>query len=135
VTVGRKTRLATVLTLLVLRCGAPAARIVESYVQGTVSEVRKERVQSPEYTIGGSNPSDAPLAIRFYSFEIAIRVGCKTYVGRYRTPMNYLPAAFAAGQRIGFRLGKHVMSFDLPYSAEVRMPIVRRKDECGNNRQ
>jgi hypothetical protein len=126
-------RLAMVLLVLVLRCRVPAARNLD--VEGTVVEVRKERVQSPEYTIGGSNPSDAPLAARFYSFEVSIRVGCTTYVGRYQTPMNYLPATFAAGQHITFHLSKHVMSFDLPYSAGIRMPIIRRRNECGKNRQ
>lgn len=71
----------------------------EEQVQGQVLGVEKHRVQSPDYTIGGSNPSDAPLTSRVYEYEVSIRVDCMTYVGTYQTPFNYLPAAFAPNQR------------------------------------
>lgn len=135
-TVGTNARisLAAVLMVLAARCTSRAERNLEQNVHGTVEEVQKHRIQFPEYTIGGSNPSDAPLATRFYSFEVSIEVGCKTYVGRYQTPINYLPSVFAVGQGITFRLTKHVMSFDVPYSAGIRMPIIRRRNECGKSR-
>jgi hypothetical protein len=104
------------------------------YVQGTVVHVQKQRVYSPAATIGGSNPSDAPLTSRYYAYEVSVRVDCKTYVGRYETPFNYLPAAFTADQPIQVRLTKHVMYFDLPNDPDMRMGIVRRRTECGQNR-
>jgi len=105
-----------------------------SYVQGTVVDVQKHEVYSPEYSVGGSNPSDAPLASRYYAYEISIRVDCKTYVGRYETPFNYLPVAFTSNQPIRVRLTRHVMYFDLPADPELRMGIVHRSSECGQLR-
>jgi hypothetical protein len=61
------------------------------YTQGTVVAVQKHKVYSPDSTIGGSNPSDAPLTSRYYAYDVSVRVDCRTYVGRYETPINYLP--------------------------------------------
>ncbi len=106
----------------------------DSYVQGTVVQVKKQKIYSPDTTIGGSNPSDAPLTSRYYAYEVSVRVDCKTYVGRYETPFNYLPSAFTPDQPIQVRLTKHVMYFDLPNDPDMRMGIVRRKSDCGTNR-
>jgi len=127
--------LGVMLIVLVVHCNSRAARNLNQYVHGRVQEVQQNRVQSPEYTIGGSNPSDAPLATRFYSFEVSMEVGCTSYVGRYQTPMNYLPSVFAVGQSVTFRLTSHVMFFDIADSAGIRMPIIRRRSECPKNRQ
>ncbi len=108
-----------------------ARRRAEEQVQGQVVRVRKHRVQSPEYTMGGSNPSDAPLTSRYYAFEVSIRVGRTIYSGIYQTPFNYLPSEFDRDQRIEFRVTKHVMYFEFPDSAGIRMHIVHRRDECG----
>jgi hypothetical protein len=99
-------------------------------VQGTVIHVQEQRVQAPDFTVGGSNPADAPLTSRYYAFLIAIRVDCETYIGRYETVLNYLPSAFTAGRSISMRLTKHVMYFDLPDNPELRIGIVRRKAAC-----
>lgn len=112
---------------------SPSRRKSEDYVQGTVVGVESHRVESPEFTGGGSNPSDAPRVSRYYVYEVSIRVGCKTYVGRYETPFHYLPSVFAPAERLEFRLTKHVMDFDVPYR-RVRMGIVRRHSACGTNR-
>jgi hypothetical protein len=104
------------------------------YVQGTVADVQKHRVYSPESTMGGSNPSDAPLTSRYYAFEVSVRVDCRAYVGRYETPFNYLPSAFIPDQPIQLRLTKHVMYFDLPNDPDMRMGIMRRSSNCGHNR-
>jgi hypothetical protein len=101
-------------------------------VQGTVVEVHKQRVQSPEYQFGSGNPSDAPLASQYYAFEVSIRVDCETYVGRYTTPFNYLPGTFTVDRPIQFRLTKHVMYFELQNGWDVRMGIVRRFDSCNS---
>src|ERR1700731_218553 len=103
-------------------------------VQGIVARVQKQRVYSPDSTIGGSNPSDAPLTSHYFAYEVSVRVDCKTYVGRYETPFNYLPSALTPDRPIQVRLTKHVMYFDLPNDPDVRMGIVRRRGECGRNR-
>ena len=104
------------------------------YAQGTVVDVQKHKVYSPEVTIGGSNPSDAPLTSRYYAYDVSVRVDCKTYVGRYETPFNYLPSAFTPDKPIQVRLTKHVMYFDLPNDPDMRMGIVRRRSECDQKR-
>jgi hypothetical protein len=110
------------------------SRNAKEYVQGTVVDVASHQVESPAFTVGGSNPSDAPLTSRYYVYEVSIRVGCETYVGRYETPFHYLPSAFAPAQRLRFRLTKRVMYFEIPYSAGIRMGIIRRHRECGTDR-
>jgi len=104
------------------------------YVQGTVVHVQQHKVYSPDSMIGGSNPSDAPLTSRYYAYEVSVRVDCTTYVGRYETPFNYIPSEFTSNQTIQVRLTKHVMYFDLPNDPDMRMGIVRRRSDCGQNR-
>ncbi len=106
----------------------------DPFVQGTVVAVQKHKIYSPDYMMGGSNSSDAPLTSRYYAYEVSVRVACKTYVGRYETPFNYLSAAFTPEQPIQVRLTKHVMYFDLPSDPEMRMGIVQRSSDCGQNR-
>jgi len=101
------------------------------FVQGTVVDVQKYRVESPTYAMGGSNRSDAPLTTRFYAFDISIRVGCATYVGRYDSAVNYLPMVFSSNRAIQLHLTKQVMYFDLPNDPDTRLGIVRRKKDCG----
>jgi hypothetical protein len=113
---------------------SPTRTSSNAYVQGVVIEVQKRKIYSPDFTIGGSNPSDAPLTSRYYAYEVSVRVDCKTYVGRYETPFNYLPSEFTSSQPIQVRLTKHVMYFDLPNNPDLRMGIVRRKEGCGANR-
>jgi len=104
------------------------------YVQGTVVRVQQHKAYSPDSMVGGSNPSDAPLTSRYYAFEVSVRVDCKTYVGRYETPFNYLPSVFTPDHPIQLRLTKHVMYFDLPNDPDMRMGIIHRSSECGQNR-
>jgi hypothetical protein len=104
------------------------------FVEGTVVRAQQHRVYSNDPMIGGSNPSDAPLTSRYYVYEVSVRINCTTYVGRYETPFNYLPSEFASNQTIQVRLTKHVMYFDLPNNPDLRMGIVHRKSECGQNR-
>jgi hypothetical protein len=118
--------------ILVPLLNAYAARVPRQFVQGTVVEVQEQKEQSPSYMIGGSNPADAPLTTRYYTYEVSIRTDCEIYVGRYQTPLNYLPSAFTAGRPISLRLTKHVMYFDLPNDPDFRMGIVRRRRVCGS---
>jgi len=124
----------TVLVMVPMLNGAAALGASNPYVQGTVVDVQKHRVYSPDYMMGGSNPADAPLTSPYYAFEVSVRIDCKTYVGRYETPFNYLPSVFSVNQPIQLRLTKHVMHFDLPYDPDMRMGIIRRRSECGQNR-
>ena len=95
--------------------------------------VQKFKESSPDYS-GGSNPSDAPIASRYYAFEVAIRVGCEVYVGHYETPFNYLPSAFTTQRTVSVRLSKHAMHFDLENNPDLRMGIVRRSNACDSTR-
>jgi hypothetical protein len=105
--------------------------ISNQFVQGTVLKVQRDRVESPDVTIGGSNPSDVPLTSRFYRYEIAIRVVCETYIGRYDSPFNALVLPITPDRPVRVRVGKRVMTFDFPDNPDVRMTIVRRTNNCG----
>ncbi len=111
---------------------SPTQAKSNSYVQGTVVDVQKHKVHSPDYTIGGSNPSDAPLTSQYYAYDVSIHVDGKTYVGHYETPFNYLPSEFTANQPVHLRLTKHVMYFDLPNDPDMRMGIIRRIADSGS---
>jgi len=111
-----------------------AQRPSNQFVQGTVVDVQKRRVEWPSYTMGGSNPSDAPLTSRFYAFEVSVKVDCMTYVGRYETPINYLPSIFTPNRALQVRLTKHVMYFPFSNDPDMRMGIVRRRNECAVHR-
>jgi hypothetical protein len=123
-----------VLVIVPMLNGSPTRTNKNEYVQGTVVQVQKQKVFSPDYTIGGSNPSDAPLTSRYYAYEVSVRVDGKTYVGRYETPFNYLPSEFTPDQPIKVRLTKHVMYFDLPNDPDMRMGVVHRSSDWAQNR-
>jgi len=120
--------------LVIVLNASPARSKTNPFVQGTVIEVQKQQVYFPDYAIGGSNPSDAPLTSRYYAYQVSVRVDCKTYVGRYETPFNYLPSEFTPNQPIHLQLTRHVMYFDLPNDQDMRMGIVRRSSDCGQTR-
>jgi len=121
---------AAMLLCVVALYASPTQRQSDSLVKGTVVKVEKHKVYSPEYTLGGSNPSDAPLTSQYYAYEVSVRVDCKTYVGRYETPFNYLPSAFTANEPIALRPTKHVMYFDMPTDPDMRMGIIHRHSDC-----
>jgi hypothetical protein len=123
-----------VLVIALILNASPARGSANPFVQGIVIEVQKQKVYFPDYAIGGSNPSDAPLTSRYYAYRVSVRVDCKTYIGRYETPFNYLPSEFTPNQPIQMHLTKHVMYFDLPNDPDMRMGIVRRSSDCGQTR-
>jgi hypothetical protein len=123
-----------VLVIVPMLNASPARSKANPFVQGTVIEVQQQKVFFPDYAIGGSNPSDAPLTSRYYAYQVSVRVDCKTYVGRYETPFNYLPSEFTPNHPIQVHLTKHVMYFDLPNDPDMRMGIVRRTSDCGQTR-
>lgn len=130
----RKARLLLFFLMSAAVLHAYAAQDNRRSVIGTVVSVQESKVQSPEYTLGGSNPSDAPLTSRYYEFQVAIRIGCDVYIGRYQTAFNYLPSAFTAERTIPVRLTKHVMHFDLQSDPDLRVGIIRRRTVCGSKR-
>ena len=102
------------------------------YLPATVLQVEKHEVGAPAYT-GGDNPSDVPLQSEYYAYEVSVRVNCGTYVARYESPIDYLPAAFSPGHTVPVRVTKHILYFNLPDYREMKMGIVRKLgDEQGN---
>ena len=100
-----------------------------AYLEGTVLQV--ERHETKQST-AGSNPSDAPLADpETYDYDIAVRVNCRTYVGRYETWYDYVPASLSASQKIQLRLAHGTMYVDVPNQREVPMRIVNRHEDGG----
>jgi len=129
----------TIVTLIVASSMLHASHTQSSsaqYVQGTIISVQKHLVSSPADAL--TTPTDAPLSSHDYAYEVAVRVDCKTFTGRYQTVFDYLPSAFAVDQPIQVRLSKHVLYFDLPNHPEMKMGIVRRTSAsgagCGPNR-
>lgn len=101
------------------------------YQIATVVSVTKHASAS-NYT--GGNPVDAPLQAREYAYDIAIRLNCNVYIGRYESATRYLPSVFAPDHELDVRLRKHTLYVSLPFSdEEVMMGIVGRrrvKDEA-----
>jgi hypothetical protein len=124
--------IATFVISIPLLNASPTRANSAQYVQGTVVDVQKHKIQSPAYTVAGSNPSDASLTSRYYVYEVSVRVDCKTYVGRYETPFNYLPSAFTRDRPIQLRLTKRVMYFDFPNDPDMRMGIAHRAAASGD---
>jgi hypothetical protein len=96
----------------------------EGFQQGTVVKVEKEEVKSSQQCCYSG--SDAALQSEYYAYDVSVRVGCGTYVGRYETALDYLPSAFTPNKTIPVRLTKHVMHFDVPGERDMRMGIVHR---------
>ena len=97
----------------------------DNYVHGTVVSVERQEVTSPNECC--NNPTDAPLQTQYYAYNVAVRVDCGTYTGRYETPFDYLPSAFSPNHPIDVRLTKHVMYFNVAGEREMKMGIVQKK--------
>jgi hypothetical protein len=91
------------------------------YYPATVLNVRQHQMQS-NY-VGGS-ATDAPLQSSVFAYDVSLHLDCGTYVGRYQTPFNSLPAVLTPNSEVDVRLQKHVMYVDVPGSREYRMSIV-----------
>jgi hypothetical protein len=111
-----------------LGANAPRTEIRSPYQQGTILSVQKSEVQPPAAS-GGDNPSDAPPHCDYYAYEVAVRVNCGTYVGRYQSPNDYFPAAFVPDHTLPVRITRHVLYFNLPGDQEMQMNIVRHKED------
>jgi hypothetical protein len=92
------------------------------YQQATV--VKVDECDAPS-VFGGSNPSDAPLQPEVFAYDIALKVNCDLYVGRYQSAFDYLPPIFARDHAVDVRVQKHILYVSLPDSdREVKMGIV-----------
>src|SRR6476661_6834294 len=90
-----------VLVLVVTMAALSAkAKEVQSkgFQQGTVVSVERQEVVSPNQCCYSG--SDAPLQTQYYAFDVSVKVGCGTYVGRYESYIDYLPSAFSANKEI-----------------------------------
>jgi hypothetical protein len=103
------------------------------YLPGIVVTVQKHEAES-NYV--GDNPSDAPLQSTAFAYDVSLRVSCGTYVGRYQSALNYLPAVFTPNRPVEVRLQKHVMYVEVPGEQEYKMGIVdqpRGSNSCNNS--
>lgn len=121
-----KVYLSVVVLAVTMAALSAKAKEVQSkeFQQGTVVSVERQEVVSPNQCCYSG--SDAPLQNQYYAFDVSVRVGCGTYVGRYESYIDYLPSAFSANKEIPVRLTKHVMYFDIPGERDMKMGIVRR---------
>jgi hypothetical protein len=102
------------------------AQMLAGSTQATVLSVRKHQSGTP---VVGDNPSDAPLRSEIYSYDIFVRVKCAVLSGHYESAYDYLPSAFAVDHRLPVRVEKHDMLFDVPGYGELKVPIIKRKQE------
>jgi hypothetical protein len=125
-----------VLSALLVYLHADVKRVSkDQYQTATVVSVDKHVSESNS---AGSNPSDAPVQADDYSYDIAIRLDCNVYVGRYQSPTDYLPSVFSPQHTVDVRFQKHIMYVSLPDSdREVKMGIVGRRrakqEDCSTN--
>ena len=105
----------------------------KDYQQGTVLNVDRQEVTSPNQCCYSG--TDAPMQTSYYAYEVSVRIGCGTYVGRYETAFDFLPSAFSPNQTVQVRLTKHLLYFDLAGEREMKMGIVHRskghESACG----
>jgi hypothetical protein len=126
-------RRTVVLVVVVAALSLPAAVAkapqTRNYQDAIVLRVDKHEDQP---RAGGDNPSDAPLPDpETFSYDIALRVNCGTYVGRYQSWYDYVPAVFSPNQRIHLLLTRSVIYVPVPNQREVEMPIISKHVERG----
>ena len=98
--------------------------------------MRVEKIDMAEPVLG-SNPSDAPLAApETYAYDVAVRVQCGTYVGRYENWYDYLPSAIHANGKVEVRLTGGMMYMDVPNGRQLKLQVAnrhtRRQQFCNN---
>jgi hypothetical protein len=95
------------------------------YLPGTVLRVQRHEENSTSNYVGDT-ASDAPLRSDVYGYDVSIRVNCATYVGRWNSSFDYVPAVFSPNRTVQVRLEKHLMYVDVPGEKEFRMGYVER---------
>ncbi len=116
-------------TLFVMGAHAKQSQI-KQYMEGTVVSVEKHQSAA---RVPGENPSDAPLADpETFAYDISVHVTCGTYVGRYRSWYDYVPAVFRPNQKIQLRLTRNLMYVNVPNEKELELNIVSKHLERGS---
>jgi hypothetical protein len=93
--------------------------------QGTIVSVQKQDVSTPLVRTG-ANADRTPLQSHYYLYNVAVRLNCDVYVGRYESELDDLPSAVSANNSVPVRLMKHTMYLDFPGDS-VKMKVVRHK--------
>jgi hypothetical protein len=76
--------------------------------------------------------TDAPPPSTEFDHDITVRVGCRQYVARYRSELDYLPPALAPGQSIEVSPDKGVLYARIPSNKDVRMSIIQSEQLKGD---
>jgi hypothetical protein len=105
------------------------------YQTATIVSVDKHVSQS---NYAGGSPSDAPLLVEDFSYDIGIRLNCNVYIGRYQSATDYLPSVFAPQHTVDVLLQKHFLYVSLPEGdREVKMGITShhllKGEQCAAN--
>jgi hypothetical protein len=77
--------------------------------------------------------TDAPAPSSEYDATISIRLNCLVYVGRYKSPIDYLPGVFVPDHSVEVSPGKHFLYVRVPGTGEVKLRIVRRDPVAGDS--
>jgi hypothetical protein len=92
------------------------------YRAGTVLQVQRHEEDSTSNYAGDA--TEAPLHSDVYAYDISVRVHCATYVGRWNSEFDDVPAVFSPNRTVQVRLEKHLMYVDVPGEKEFRMGFV-----------
>lgn len=115
-----------------LTCGVCAPQLSGStrqYQKGIVVSAEKYEPIAPRR----GKTTDAPAPGSEYYYDVAIRLNCSVYVGRYQSAIEYLPAVFAPNQPVEVSLEKQLIYVKVPGSREAKMGIVERHRESGSS--
>jgi len=106
-----------------------SARVQRSsaYQRGRVLTVERKEVTSANQCCYSG--TDAPPQTESYAYEVAVRVGCATYKGRYETIVDYLPSILSPGKAVPVRVTRHSIYFDVSGEHDLEMNIVHRSND------
>jgi len=115
-------------TLLATSLPAGLHAQAKSTVQ-TATVVSVTKYEAPSNYVG--SPTDAPLQPTEYANDIAIRLGCEVYIGRYKSAIDYLPSTFRAGHPAEISVDKHTIYVRALGTDDVKLNLVRRYRSSG----
>ena len=95
----------------------------------TATVVSVTKYEAPSNYIG--SPTDAPLQPTEYANDIALRLGCEVYVGRYKSAIDYLPSTFRAGHRAEISVEKRTIYVRDLSGDDVKLNLVRSYRSSG----
>jgi len=96
-----------------------------NYQNATVVSVNKH---TPVFNYASGDSTDAPLRSVDNGYDIAIRLNCDLYVGRYRSSINFVPPEVSANQPVQVLMQGHVMYVTYPnQSRQMKLGIMSHK--------